>query len=74
MTRRVNSGEQSDAAEKLVSSDAAGGQRVFLRVILLSNHCAASLCSLVLCTYSELDQLHSFKSTSVHVSRPVTLF
>ena len=49
MTRHLNIGEQSDAAERLVSSDAAGDTVSTCRVILLSNLRAASLFSLVSC-------------------------
>ena len=46
MTRRVNTGEQSDVPEKLVSSDAAGGHRVFLpRHFPLQPLCSVTLLS-----------------------------
>ena len=46
MIRRVNTVEQSDAAESLVSSDAAGGHRVFLpRHFALHPLCSVTLLS-----------------------------
>ena len=46
MTRRVNTVDQSDAAERLVRSDAAGGHRVFLpRHFALYPLCSVTLLS-----------------------------
>ena len=46
VTRRVNTVEQSDAAEKLVNSDAAGEHRVFLpRHFALYPMCSVTLLS-----------------------------